>query len=225
MVRSSRAIWRNGHGRRYWKARDPGHRLESRRPQEDLEAAKAERKHYEELARRPPQKCIGGHTRSLAESGVRPEPTPHAYRIEPRMEPEPIRVELKVSDGSEAETVKELMGRLEERVMRELLCWCMKHDICPTERVRDLMSPESALLTRPEVHASLLVKTVPAPRTRPPVRLPSPARPVPARQDVLTMAGIVLVKHRVMRWSARGLQYAFFARCTTSQLPASAGLG
>ncbi|XP_052318068.1 uncharacterized protein LOC127907331 [Oncorhynchus keta] len=75
-----------------------------------------------------------------------------------------------------------LMGRLEERVMRELLCWCMRHDIRPTERVWDLMSPESALHTHPEVRASRLVKSVPAPRTRPPVRLPSPAHPVPARR-------------------------------------------
>ena len=84
------------------------------------------------------------------------------------MEPEPVGVKLEVSEGSEAETVKELMGRLEERVMRELLCWCIRHDICPTERVLDLMSPESALHTHPEVRASHLVKTVPAPRTRPP---------------------------------------------------------
>jgi hypothetical protein len=65
--------------------------------------------------------------------------------------------------------------------MREVLCWCLRHDIHPTEHVGDLMSPGSALHTRPEVRASRLVKTVPAPRTRPPVRLPSPARPVPAR--------------------------------------------
>ena len=32
------------------------------------------------------------------------------------MEPEPVGVKLEVSDGSETETVKELMGRLEERV-------------------------------------------------------------------------------------------------------------
>jgi hypothetical protein len=37
------------------------------------------------------------------------------------MEPEPVGVKLEVSEGSEAETVKELMGRLEKRVMRELL--------------------------------------------------------------------------------------------------------
>ena len=54
---------------------------------------------------------------------------------EPRMEPEPVRVKLEMSEGNKAETVKELMGRLEERVMRELLCWCMRHDIRPTERV------------------------------------------------------------------------------------------
>ena len=102
---------------------------------------------------------------------------------EPRLEPEPVgekKVNLEGSEGSEAETVKELMGRLEERVRRELLCWCMRHDIRPTDRVLSLMSPEPALHTRLEVCASRLVKTVPAPRTRPPVRLPSPARPVPA---------------------------------------------
>ena len=60
------------------------------------------------------------------------------------MEPEPIRAVLEVS---EAETVKQLMGRLEERVMREVLCWCLRHDIRPTERVGDLMSPGSALYT------------------------------------------------------------------------------
>ena len=72
------------------------------------------------------------------------------------MEPEPVGVKLEGSVGSEAETEKELMGRLEERAMRELLCWCMRDDICPTERVRS-MSPESALHTRPEVRASRLV--------------------------------------------------------------------
>ncbi|XP_071201618.1 uncharacterized protein [Salvelinus alpinus] len=96
------------------------------------------------------------------------------------MEPEPVGVELAVSKGSEAETVKELMGKLEESEMRELLCWCMRHDIRPTERVRDLMLHESALHTRPEVRANRLVMTVPVPRTRPPVRLPSPAPPVAA---------------------------------------------
>ena len=30
---------------------------------------------------------------------------------------------------------------------------------------------------------------------------------------VLTVAGIVLVRHRVMRWSSRCLQYAFLAQC------------
>ena len=95
------------------------------------------------------------------------------------MEPEPVRAVLEVS---EAETVKELMRRLEERVMREVLCCCLRHDIRQTERVGDLMSPGSALHTRPEVRASRLVKTVPAPCTRPPVRLPSPARPVSARR-------------------------------------------
>ena len=98
------------------------------------------------------------------------------------MEPEPVRAELEVSEGSEAETVKALMGRLEERVMRELLRWCMRHDIRPTERGWDLRSPESARHTRTEVGASHLVKTVPAPRTRPTVRLPSPSRPVPAQR-------------------------------------------
>ena len=103
---------------------------EYRHPQEELEAANAERKHYEELARlarkpkRQPLKKLGWHTGSVAESGFRPEPTPRAYRKEPRTEPDPVRAELEVSNGSEAETVKELMGRLEERVMRELLCWC-----------------------------------------------------------------------------------------------------
>ena len=61
------------------------------RPKAELEAAKAERRHYEELARqsgwkpeRHPQKCIGGwHRESVAESGVRPEPTPPVYRKEP----------------------------------------------------------------------------------------------------------------------------------------------
>jgi hypothetical protein len=44
----------------------------------------------------------------------------HMDRLaEPRMEPEPVRVKL---EGSEAETVKELMGKLEEKNMRELLC-------------------------------------------------------------------------------------------------------
>jgi hypothetical protein len=52
---------------------------ECRRPQEELEAAKAEWRHYEELTRlarkpkRQPQKCIGrGHTGSVAKSGRRP---------------------------------------------------------------------------------------------------------------------------------------------------------
>ena len=80
-----------------------------------------------------PQKFIfGGWLReSVAESGVRPEPTPPVYREEPRRRPEP-EPGLEVR---EAETVKELMGKLEERVMREL-CWCMRHGIRPTERER-----------------------------------------------------------------------------------------
>ena len=53
---------------------------EYRRPKAELEAAKAERRRYEEAARqrgwkpeRQPQKCIGGrHRDSVAESGVRP---------------------------------------------------------------------------------------------------------------------------------------------------------
>ena len=48
---------------------------------------------------------------------VYPEPTLLVYREEPRRRPEPEPV-LEVS---EAETVKELMGKLEEREMRELL--------------------------------------------------------------------------------------------------------
>jgi hypothetical protein len=79
----------------------------------------------------------GGQRESVAESGVRPEPTPPAYRKEPRMKPEPVRVVLEVS---EADTVKELMGRLEQRVMREVLCWCLRYDIRPTERVGDLIT-------------------------------------------------------------------------------------
>ena len=73
----------------------------------------------------------GGHRESVAESGVRPEPTLPGYRKEPRRKPEPEPV-LEVS---EAETVKELMGKLEERVMREVLFWCMRHNIRPTESV------------------------------------------------------------------------------------------
>ena len=60
---------------------------EYRRPREELEAAKAERRHYEELARqcnrdeRQPQNFLGeGHTGSVAKSVRRPEPTPRAYR-------------------------------------------------------------------------------------------------------------------------------------------------
>ena len=62
---------------------------EYRRPKEEIEAAKAERRHYEELyqrdkhERQPPQKMFWGeHTGILAEVGVRPEPTPCAYRGE-----------------------------------------------------------------------------------------------------------------------------------------------
>ena len=67
----------------------------------------------------------GGLRESVAESGFRPEPIPPVYREEPRRRPEPEPV-LEVS---EAETVKELMGKVEERVMRELLVWCFKYDI------------------------------------------------------------------------------------------------
>ena len=57
------------------------------RPKEELEAAKAERRWYEEAARRrgwkpesQPQKCIGGrHTGSMAKPGRRPAPTSCAY--------------------------------------------------------------------------------------------------------------------------------------------------
>uniref|UniRef100_A0A8K9UVX3 Pyrin domain-containing protein n=1 Tax=Oncorhynchus mykiss TaxID=8022 RepID=A0A8K9UVX3_ONCMY len=61
---------------------------EYRRPEAELEAAKAERLRYEEAARqrgwkpeRQPPKCIGrGHTGSMAKSGRRPVPTSRAYR-------------------------------------------------------------------------------------------------------------------------------------------------
>ena len=59
-----------------------------RRPREELEAAKAEWRRYEELARqrnrdeRSPNISWEGHTGSVAKSGRRPEPTPHAYRGE-----------------------------------------------------------------------------------------------------------------------------------------------
>ena len=64
----------------------------------------------------------------MAESGARPEPTLPVYREEPRRRPEPV---LEVS---ETETVKELMGKLEERVMRELLGWCFRYGIRPACR-------------------------------------------------------------------------------------------
>ena len=138
------------------------------------------------------------------------------------MEPEPV---LEVS---ETETVKELMGKLEERVMREVLCWCMRHGIRPTERVRALMAPGSALHTRPEVRASRLVKTVPA---SPGLLCTYLALHILCQLSatvllaVLTMAGVVLVRHRVMRWNARCPQYARLARYATSQLLTSPGLG
>ena len=66
----------------------------------------------------------------MAESGVRPEPTPPVYREEPRRRSEP---ELML-EGSEAETVKELMGKWEERGMRELLCGGFRYGIRPPER-------------------------------------------------------------------------------------------
>ncbi|XP_055754646.1 uncharacterized protein LOC129833841 isoform X4 [Salvelinus fontinalis] len=79
-------------GKGHWA--EPG---EYRRPKEELEAAKAERRYYEALARqsgwrpeRQPQKCLWGGTGSVAESGVRPEPTPPAYRKEP------VRAELEM---------------------------------------------------------------------------------------------------------------------------------
>ena len=75
----------------------------------------------------------------MTESGWRPEPTPRAYRGDHGTGQVPgYGVKLEVSKRNEAETVKE-MGRLEERAMRELLCWCMRQDIRLTERVRDLM--------------------------------------------------------------------------------------
>ena len=58
---------------------------EYRRPKAELEAAKAERRWYEEAARedeRQPQKCMGGAHGSVAKSGRKPEPTPRAYRGE-----------------------------------------------------------------------------------------------------------------------------------------------
>ena len=61
---------------------------EYRHPREELEAVKAERQRYEgtRLARKPerqpPQLFGEGHTGSVAESGIRPEPTPRAYRGE-----------------------------------------------------------------------------------------------------------------------------------------------
>ena len=78
---------------------------EYRRPKEELEAGKAERRWYEEAARRrgwkpesQPQKCLGGGRlrESMAESGVRPEPTLPVYREEPRRRPEPV---LEVSEA------------------------------------------------------------------------------------------------------------------------------
>ena len=61
---------------------------EYRRPKEELEAAKAERRWYGEAALRrgwkpesQPQKCIGwGHIGSMSKPGRRPEPTSCAYR-------------------------------------------------------------------------------------------------------------------------------------------------
>ena len=67
----------------------------------------------------------------MAETGDRPEPTLLVNREEPRRRPEPEPV-LEVS---EAETVKELMGKVEWRIMRELLAWCFRYKIRPTERV------------------------------------------------------------------------------------------
>ncbi|XP_064814960.1 uncharacterized protein LOC135530588 [Oncorhynchus masou masou] len=62
---------------------------EHRRPKEELEASKAERRHYEELAQRTKHKrqpknifWRWWHTGRVAESGYRPEPTPRAYRKE-----------------------------------------------------------------------------------------------------------------------------------------------
>jgi hypothetical protein len=111
----SSAIWRNGHGRRYWKARDPGHRLGSiavhRRNWRQLRLSGKPERH--------PQKCIGGGTWGVWQSQV--------------------------------------------------------GDLC---------------------------------------QLP-----------VLTVAGVVLVRHRVMWWSGRCPQYAFLAQCATAQLPVSARLG
>lgn len=98
--------------------------------------------------------------------------------MELRSEPEPVGMTLEVSEGYETETVTGLMWKLGEREMRELLVWCIKYGIRPNERVVGMMSPEAALHPRPEVRADCLVKTVPAPRNRPPACLPSPARPV-----------------------------------------------
>ena len=71
----------------------------------------------------------GGDTGSVAESGWRPEPTPCAYHGDHGTGQAPgYGVKLEVSKGSKAKTVKELMRRLEERAMRELLCWCMRQD-------------------------------------------------------------------------------------------------
>ena len=55
------------------------------------------------------------------------------------------------------ESQRPAVEKMEVREMRELLCWCMMHDIRPKERVVSLMPPESVLRTRPEQRASSLV--------------------------------------------------------------------
>ncbi|XP_055727839.1 uncharacterized protein LOC129816895 isoform X1 [Salvelinus fontinalis] len=144
---------------------------EYRRPKEELEAARAERRHYEELARgnvheRQPQNVFGRrHTGRLVESGRRPEPTPRAY--------------------------------CGERVTGQAPCYAVKRTVSPVcmrSPVRYIAAPRigrarvgiepGRMMPAQRIWSPvrLLGPGYPAPalRTVSPVRLHSPVRPVPA---------------------------------------------
>ncbi|KAM9411161.1 uncharacterized protein ACWYII_025976 [Salvelinus alpinus] len=134
---------------------------EYRRPKAELEAAKAERRWYEEAARRrgwEPESQTqtflgGGHTRSVAKPGRIPEPTPRAYR------------------------------GVRGRRTGQTPCYAVKRTVSPVR----VLSPVRAIPPCRTGRARLGIEPdvmKPAQRIWPPVRLLGPAYMAPALQMV-----------------------------------------
>ena len=70
----------HGHGKRLWQGISPCHK--NRRKQQGRNGGDTRSYGNEASTRGSSKNVWGGHTGSLAESGFRPEPTPHAYSRE-----------------------------------------------------------------------------------------------------------------------------------------------